>query len=66
MFFNWPLFILTAVVVLLYHLQIIFNEEGHLEQAFEEPYLRYRSQVNRYWGRKKQKQKDKRSKKWNT
>lgn len=53
MFFSWPLLVLSAVTVLLFHLQIVNVEEDHLIAAFGQEYLTYRRQVNRYFGRKR-------------
>ena len=53
MFFSWPLLVLSAVTMLLFHLQIVNVEEDHLIAAFGQEYLSYRRQVNRYFGRKR-------------
>lgn len=53
MFFNWGLFILSAVTAVLFHLQIVNVEEDFLLQTFGDEYLKYRKKVNRYFGRRK-------------
>ncbi len=53
MFFNWGLFIITLVAVIMLHLQIVNVEEKFLMAAFGNDYLAYRKKVCRYIGRKK-------------
>lgn len=55
MFFSGPLCALTALAILMYHLQIVNVEEDHMIVAFGEDYLQYRKTVRRYLGRKRQK-----------
>lgn len=55
MFFNGPLCALTALAILMYHLQIVNVEEDHMIVAFGDEYLQYRKTVRRYLGRKRQK-----------
>lgn len=55
MFFNWPLFAVSAFATLMFHLQIVNVEEDFLVVNFGQEYLNYRSTVNRYIGRKKRK-----------
>lgn len=52
MFWSPLLFGVSAVAMLLFHLQIVNVEEDHLIAAFGEEYLTYRQQVNRYLGRR--------------
>ncbi len=52
MFFNWFLFAVTAVAVMMLHLQIVNVEEPFLISAFGEEYLVYKKKVNRYIGRR--------------
>lgn len=52
MFFSRELLLLSALMVLLLHLQIVNAEEEFLLDAFGEEYLAYKKQVNRYFGRK--------------
>lgn len=52
MFFNWALLILSVLAVLIFHLQIVNNEEEFLLEAFGDDYLQYKKKVNRYLGRK--------------
>lgn len=50
-FFNFPLFCMTILNVLLYHLQIVNVEEDFLITSFGEEYLEYKKKVRRYFGR---------------
>lgn len=52
MFFNKPLFVLSCLAALLFHLQIVNVEEEHLLEAFGEEYLQYKKKVFRYLGRR--------------
>lgn len=54
MFFNFALFVLTAAVIALLHLQIVNVEEDYMTAAFGERYIAYKNTVNRYFGRKAQ------------
>ena len=51
-FFNWYLFLITAIVVSLFHLQIVNVEEDFLIEAFGQEYIEYKKKVFRYLGRK--------------
>lgn len=51
-FFNWYLCIVTCIVIILFHLQIVNVEEEFLLEAFGDEYLEYRKRVCRYLGRK--------------
>ena len=51
-FFNWYLFVITAIVVSLFHLQIVNVEESFLMEAFGQEYIEYKKKVFRYLGRK--------------
>ena len=51
MFFNFGLLILTIYVMVMLHLQIL-QEEKYLTKTFGNEYLKYKSQVLRYIGRK--------------
>ena len=51
-FFNWYLFFITAIVVSLFHLQIVNVEEDFLMEAFGQEYIEYKKKVFRYLGRK--------------
>lgn len=53
-FFDWTLCIVSLFAILMFHLQIVFNEEEAMLRAFGEEYLDYRKRVNRYLGRKRQ------------
>lgn len=53
-FFGWTLCIVSLFAILMFHLQIVFNEEEAMLRAFGEEYLDYRKRVNRYLGRKRQ------------
>lgn len=52
MFFSWSLLLLSALMILLLHLQILNAEEEFLLDAFGEEYLAYKKRVNRYFGMK--------------
>lgn len=52
MFFSWGLLLLSALMILLLHLQIVNAEEEFLLDAFGEEYLAYKKRVNRYFGMK--------------
>ena len=52
MFFNWVLFAVSLLAILMFHLQIVNVEEEFLLKAFGDEYLAYRKKVNRYLGRK--------------
>ncbi len=52
MFFNWVLFAVSVFAMLMFHLQIVNVEEEFLMKAFGEEYLKYKSKVHRYLGRK--------------
>lgn len=51
-FFNWLLCVVTCVVMVLFHLQIVNVEEEFLVEAFGDEYIKYRKKVCRYLGRK--------------
>ena len=51
-FFNWILCVVTCVVMVLFHLQIVNVEEDFLIEAFGDEYIKYRKKVCRYLGRK--------------
>lgn len=53
MFFNWGLFAVTLLAVVMLHLQIVNVEENFLITTFGEDYLEYRKKVCRYIGRRK-------------
>ena len=52
MFFNWILFVVSIVAMIMFHLQIVNVEEDFLAVAFGNEYLEYKKKVNRYLGRK--------------
>jgi len=52
LFFNWPLFAVSCLMIFLLHMQIVNVEEVFLLEAFGEEYLRYQKKVCRYLGRK--------------
>lgn len=52
MFFNWFLLGISALAMLMLHLQIVNVEEDFLIEAFGQEYLDYRKRVCRYLGRK--------------
>ena len=51
-FFNWILCVVTCIVMVLFHLQIVNVEEDFLIEAFGDEYIKYRKKVCRYLGRK--------------
>lgn len=51
MFFNWPLFTVSAFAAIMFHLQIVNVEEEFLLKTFGEEYLNYKKKVCRYIGR---------------
>lgn len=53
MFLNMLLFVVSVIACLMFHLQIVNNEEPFLQEAFGEEYLEYKKHVNRYFGMKK-------------
>lgn len=52
-FFNWILWIVSCLAMLLFHLQIVNVEEVFLLEAFGDEYSSYQKRVCRYLGRKK-------------
>lgn len=52
MFFTWWLCIITALAVIMLHLQIVNVEEPFLLDTFGEEYLAYKKKVCRYLGRR--------------
>lgn len=52
-FFNWFLFSVSVIAVIMIHLQIVNVEENFLLEAFGDDYLDYTKKVCRYIGRKK-------------
>lgn len=50
-FFNFPLLVISAFASIMFHLQIIHNEEPFLQNAFNQEYLNYQKHVRRYLGR---------------
>ena len=52
MFFTWPLFIITAFALIIFHLQIVNVEEPFLLTVFGKDYINYKNKTNRYLGRK--------------
>ena len=52
MFFNWLLFAVSVVAMVMFHLQIVNVEEDFLMVTFGEAYLDYRKRVCRYIGRR--------------
>lgn len=56
MFFNWILFAVSAFAALMFHLQIVNVEEDFLIVSFGNEYLDYRKKVNRYMGRRRNKE----------
>ncbi len=52
MFFNWSLFAISCVAILMFHLQIVNVEEEYLIAAFGVEYQEYKKTVCRYLGRK--------------
>lgn len=53
MFYNYVLFAVSLLSILIFHLQIVNVEEDFLLSAFGDDYLNYRRRVNRYLGRRK-------------
>lgn len=53
MFFNWSLFVITLLAIVMLHLQIVNVEETFLRTTFGNDYLAYKEKVCRYIGRKK-------------
>lgn len=51
-FFNWVLFIISLIGIIMLHLQIVNVEEDFLISAFGDDYIEYRKKVCRYIGRK--------------
>lgn len=51
MFFNWVLCVVSCFAALMLHLQIVNVEEDHMLIAFGNDYLKYKKNVNRYFGR---------------
>lgn len=52
MFFNLPLLVLSVFAMLMFHLQIL-QEEQYLSAVFGQRYKQYQNRVRRYWGRKR-------------
>ena len=52
-FFNYPLWIISFLSVLIFHLQIVNNEEPYLMEAFGQEYMNYTKSINRYLGKKR-------------
>ena len=52
MFYNWLLFIISLLTMIMFHLQIVNVEEEFLVQAFGDEYIAYKKKVYRYLGRK--------------
>lgn len=52
MFFNWILFIVSLLAIIMLHLQIVNVEEEFLLTTFGDDYLNYEQRVCRYIGRK--------------
>ncbi len=52
MFFNWILFAVTLIAIIMFHLQIVNVEEDFLVAEFGRNYITYRKNVCRYLGRK--------------
>ena len=52
-FFNITLLIITVITVTIFHLQIVNVEEDFLLDRFGEEYLHYKKSVNRYLGKKR-------------
>ncbi len=52
MFFNWVLFIVSLLAILMFHLQILNVGEEFLLEEFGDDYLNYKKKVCRYIGRK--------------
>lgn len=54
MFFNWILWIVSCLGMILFHLQIVNVEEDFLLEAYGDEYLSYKKRVCRYFGRRAQ------------
>lgn len=52
MFFNWLLFIVSLLTMIMFHLQIVNVEEEFLLHTFGDEYIAYKNKVHRYLGRK--------------
>lgn len=52
MFFSWPLLAVSALAMLLFHIQIVYVEEPFLQETFAEAYSDYKRMIGRYLGRK--------------
>lgn len=52
MFFNRTLLAVSALAMLMFHLQIVYVEEPFLLTAFGDEYSNYQNHVNRYLGKK--------------
>ncbi len=52
MFFNWLLLAVSTFAILMFHLQIVNVEEEFLLTAFGDDYIKYKSKVCRYLGRR--------------
>ncbi len=53
MFFNWMLFVVSAIAMSMFHLQIVNVEEDFLLTAFGDEYIQYKNNVGRYLGRRR-------------
>lgn len=51
-FFNWWLCVITALALVLFHLQIVNVEEDFLIETFGQEYLEYKKNVFKYLGRR--------------
>lgn len=51
MFFNWFLFVVSVFAIMMFHIQIVKNEEPFLLETFGDDYITYKKTVNRYFGR---------------
>lgn len=45
---SWPLAVYALVVMVVFHLRIVFHEEPWLARTFEDAWLRYQKQVRRW------------------
>lgn len=54
-FFYFPLMIISFITVTVFHLQIVNVEEDFLTERFGQKYINYTKSVNRYWGKKRNK-----------
>lgn len=52
MFFNWTMFAVSVLAIVMLHLQIVNVEEDFLTELFKNEYLKYKKKVNRYLGRR--------------